>query len=217
MTDRTNQAYELLAQLRTDMARLHDLQGITPMRRNPGWAPSPDRIAAAGKQHLIERAETINQLARGLKPIGASPAPIDLVVPSTLKDVTDDLGDLQDAVLERHAPDMAPAHTTPRRIGRIINLLHRIGADDVLLDHVLSETRRMLARVRYALGESEEVRQLALRCPVCGARSLHELPARGVVVCGNAACRCTAPDCRCADPDRPRRHEWSALPEGISA
>jgi hypothetical protein len=217
MTDRTDTAYELLTQLRTDLSRLQDLQGIEPMRRGRGWAPSPDRIAAAGKAHLIERAETINQLARGLKPIGASPALIDLVVPSTLKDVTDELGDLQDAVLERHAPDIAPAATAPRRIGRIINLLHKIGTDDVLLDHVLAETRRMLGRVRYALGESEEVRQLATRCPHCGARSLHELPARGVVVCGNAACRCSDPDCRCHDEDRPRRHEWSALPEGISA
>lgn len=208
--DRTHHAYEALSALRTDLTRLEDLQGEGPIRRATSWGPTPEQIAQAGRRHLAERADTLHQLSKGLAPIGASPAPADLVVLDTIRDVRIDLGDLQDACLERHAPDLAPAHTSARRIGRIITLLPKIGADEILLDHVLAETRRMRARVRYALGENEEIRQLADRCPHCNARSLRALIDRGLVVCSNTMCRCTDPTCSCHDETDHRRHQWAA-------
>ena len=214
--ERTNDLYEALSALRNEHAGLAAMRWDQPIHRAPGWGPSPEQLTTAGKRWRQERDETFAQLRQGLKPIGASPALIDLTIPSVLKDVSDDLGDLQDAVLERVAPDIRPARTVPTRVGRIINLLGRIGADEPLLEHVTAEVRRMRARIRYARGESEEVRQLRNRCPICGARSLRELPDRGLVVCGNAACRCSDPTCHCHN-DRPRRHQWSALPEGIPA
>jgi hypothetical protein len=150
----------------------------------------------------------LGQLRQGIKPIGASPAPADLTVLDTLRDVEADLADLLDAVLERVAPRTRASATSPRRIAQLITLLTKVGADDELLGHVVGEARRMHRRVRHALGDSEEVRQLAQRCPFCGARSLRILVERDLVVCGNAGCRCDDAACRCGDPDRPRRHQW---------
>lgn len=214
--ERTQRLYEDLSALRDEYANLTTMPWDASIRRAPGWGPSPEQLAAAGQRWKQERAETFAQLRQGLKPIGASPALIDLTIPSVLKDVADELGDLQDAILERVAPDIRPARTVPSRIGRIINLLGRIGADEPLLDHVTAETRRMRARIRYARGESEEVRQLRNRCPICGARSLRELPDRGLVVCASAACRCDDTNCSCHDETDYRRHQWSAL-ERITA
>ena len=80
---------------------------------------------------------------------------------------------------------------------------------DDLLDHLTAETRRMHGRVRHALGDTEEVRQLSERCPHCNALSLRALMDRGIIVCGNAACRCADTTCGCHHPDRPRRHQWT--------
>lgn len=208
--DRTTVAYEALSALRTDLARLEDLRGEGPIRRATGWGPTPEQIAQAGRRHMEERADTLHQLSKGLAPIGASPAPADLVVLDTIRDVRIDLGDLLDACIDRVAPTTNPAHTSARRIGQLVNLLTKIGAVPDLLDHLLSETQRMRARVRYALGENEEIRQLRVRCPLCGARSLRELTARGLIMCSNTMCRCADPTCPCSDPDRPRRHQWNA-------
>ena len=207
--DRTQHAYETLSALRADLATLTDLKGTGRIRRTTGWGPSPDQITAAGARHAAERADTFTQLRSGLAPIGSSPAPADLIVLDTLRDTETDLRDLLAAILDRTAPQIAPAHTTPRRIGQIITLLPKIGAVDDLLDHLLAETGRMHRRVRHALGDTEEIRQLAERCPHCRAKSLRALMDRGVIVCGNAACRCTDDACPCDHPDRPRRHQWA--------
>lgn len=214
---RTAHADAQLEALRIDYARLQDLNGIAPLRRPATWAPSPNQLAATGRRWREERTEVLGQLAHGIKPIGASPALIDLTIPAVLKDVADDIGDLQDAVLERHAPDILPAARVPARVARIISLLPKIGTDEMLLDHVLSETRRMRARIRYALGESEEARQLAARCPVCRARSLHVLPEREMTVCANAACRCDDEMCGCHDEERPARHQWPVINWAVGA
>ncbi|MCY9786851.1 hypothetical protein KIK06_23490 [Nocardiopsis sp. EMB25] len=214
--ERTATTCATLTALRTDLAHLSDLRGAGRIRRWAGWGPSPEQIAQAGARHAAERAETFDQLRQGLAPIGASPAPADLIVLDTLRDVETDLADLLDAVCDRVAPTIRRSATNPRRIAQIITLLTKVGADDDLLGHVLSETRRLHRRVRYALGDTEDVRQLRNRCPICGARSLRELPDRGVVVCANPGCWCDDPACGCHDEHRPRRHEWSAL-EGIPA
>lgn len=207
--DRTQHAYELLSALRTDLATLTDLKGAGQIRRRTGWGPSPDQITATGQRHAAERADAFAQMRQGLKPIGASPAPADLTVLDTLRDVEHDLAELLGACLERVAPSITPAHTSPRRIGQLVTLLPKVGAVDDLLDHLLTETRRMHRRVKHALGDTEEVRQLTERCPHCNALSLRALMDRGVIVCGNASCQCDDDQCPCSDPDRPRRHTWT--------
>lgn len=206
--ERTARAAETLTSLRGDLEHLADLRGTGPVRRLTGWGPSTEQLAAAGARHAVERSETFAQLRQGLAPIGASPAPADLVVLDTLRMVTTDLGDLLDAVCDRIAPRVRRSTTAPRRIGQLVNLLTKVGADDDLLGHVTTEARRMHARVRHALGDTEEVRRLSERCPHCNALSLRALMDRGLVVCGNATCRCGDDQCGCHNETRPRRHHW---------
>lgn len=206
--ERTARAAEALTALRGDLEHLADLRGAGPVRRLTGWGPSTEQLVAAGARHAAERAETFHQLRQGLAPIGASPAPADLVVLDTLRMVTTDLADLLDAVCDRVAPRVRRSTTNPRRIGQLINLLTKVGADDTLLDHVTTEARRMHRAVKHALGDTEEVRRLSERCPHCGSLSLRALMDRGTVVCGNATCQCADTTCGCHHPDRPRRHQW---------
>ncbi|MEU0492583.1 hypothetical protein ABZ249_25430 [Nocardiopsis sp. NPDC006139] len=208
--DHTQRACETLTALRADLEHLTDLRGVGRVRRWGGWGPSLEQIAAAGARHAAERVDTLEQLANGIVPIGASPAPADLVVLDTLRMVEIDLADLLDAVCDRIAPRTRRSTTNPRRIGQLVSLLTRVGAERDLLDHVLSEARRMHRAVKHALGDTEEVRQLADRCPHCNAKSLRALMDRGVVVCGNGFCRCSDDTCGCHHPSRPRRHTWSA-------
>ena len=208
--DRTQRACETLTALRADLEHLTDLRGAGRVRRWGGWGPSLEQIAAAGARHTAERTDTLEQMANGIVPIGASPAPADLVVLDTLRMVETDLADLLDAVCDRIAPRTRRSTTNPRRIGQLVSLLTRVGAERDLLDHVLSEAHRMHRAVKHALGDTEEVRQLADRCPHCRARSLRALMDRGLVVCGNVFCRCSDDTCGCQHPDRPRRHTWSA-------
>ena len=218
--DRTATACEALTALRGDLATLADLRWEAPIRRRSGWGPSPEQVAAAGARHALERWEAMGQLRQGLKPIGASPAPGDLTVLDTLRSVEADLGDLLDAVCDRVAPQVRRSATAPRRIGQLVNLLTKVGAEDDLLEHVLSETRRMHRQVKHALGDTEEVRRLTSRCPHCRSLSLRALMDRGIIVCGNAGCRCTDDTCGCHHETRPRRHEWpitSTLTEEIAA
>ena len=206
--ERTARAAEALSALRADLEHLADLRGAGPVRRLTGWGPSTEQLVAAGQRYVSERAETFHQLRQGLAPIGASPAPADLVVLDTLRMVTTDLADLLDAVCDKVAPRVRRSTTTPRRVGQIINLLTKVGADDDLLDHVTAEARRMHRAVKHALGDTEEVRRLTERCPHCNALSLRALMDRGTVVCGNATCQCADTTCGCHHPDRPRRHQW---------
>ncbi|WP_433699085.1 hypothetical protein [Nocardiopsis sp. CA-288880] len=220
MNDRTNQAYAALSDLRALLADMADT--THPIHRPTGWGPTLEQVADAGRLHAAERHDALVQLARGLKPLGASPAPGDLTVMQTRRDIDTDIADLEEAVRERVAPQMRPAATTNRRIGRIISLLPKIGAVDDLMTHVLAEACRLRARARWALGDSGEVRKLTARCPHCGAKSLRELTDRAVVTCSNIACRCMDPTCGCHDATAARHHQWHAsqwhtITEGISA
>ncbi|WP_344098595.1 hypothetical protein, partial [Nocardiopsis tropica] len=114
----TDAAYTGLARLRDDYRLLTEADGH--IRRTPGL-PTPERLAAAGRAHLTDRAETLGLLSRGLKPLGASPAPgVDLVRVDILTDVALALGELEEAVIERVAPTLATTDTAARRIGTII-------------------------------------------------------------------------------------------------
>jgi nitrite reductase/ring-hydroxylating ferredoxin subunit len=220
MTDRTTQAYAALNDLRSLLADMRDT--THPIHRPTGWGPTPEAIADAGRLHTLERHDALTQLARGIKPLGASPAPGDITVMQTRRDIDTDIADLEEAVRDRVAPQMRPAATTNRRIGAIVKLLPKVAAVDDLLTHVLSEAYRLRAKARWALGDSGEVRKLTARCPHCGAKSLRELADRGVVTCSNTACRCDDDTCPCGDEAAPRRHQWHAaqwhtITEGISA
>lgn len=208
MNDRTNTAYTALSDLRALLADMADT--THPVHRPTGWGPTLEQIAATGRLHALERHDALTQLARGITPIGASPAPGDLTVMQTRRDIDTDIADLEEAVRERVAPQMRGAATTTRRIGTIIKLLPKVGAVDDLMTHVLAEAHRLRAKARWALGDAGEVRKLAARCPHCGARSLRELPDRAVVTCSNTACQCTDNTCPCDDPAAPRRHQWHA-------
>ena len=208
MTDRTNTAYEVLSDLRALLADMADT--THPVHRPTGWGPTIEQVADAGRLHAAERHDALTQLAHGIKPLGASPAPGDLTVIQTRRDIDLDVADLEDAVRERVAPQMPPAATTTGRIGTIIKLLPKVGAVDDLMTHVLSEAYRMRAKARWALGDSGEVRKLTARCPHCGAKSLRELPDRAMVTCSNTACRCTDPTCACQHDAAARHHQWHA-------
>lgn len=179
--------------------------------RRPRGLPTPERMAAAGEAWAAERADTLQQLAQGLAPLGASPAPagVDLVRLDTLDAVAAGLDQLERDVIAWVAPSLAPTDTAARRVDTIARLLPKIGSHPDLLGHVRREVRRLHSRVQYALGETDEVRTLAPRCPYCGARSLREIVGRDLVVCVNAGCRCEDDLCGCRE-ETPTRHQWHA-------
>ncbi|MFJ9555307.1 hypothetical protein ACIRPH_15925 [Nocardiopsis sp. NPDC101807] len=137
MNDRTNQAYAALSDLRSLLADMADT--THPIHQPTGWSPTVEQVADAGRLHAAERHDPLTQLARGLKPLGASPAPGDITVMQTRRDIDLDIADLEDAVRERVAPQMRGAATTNGLIGTIIKLLPKIGTVDDLMTHVLAE------------------------------------------------------------------------------
>jgi hypothetical protein len=219
MQARADAALRALDALRADLRHLTTATGRI---HRPTPAPSPDQIAAAGRRHLAERADTIEQMRRGITPIGSSPAPGDLTITSTLARVDRDLAVLVRAV--QYGLGDTPAPIRPRltttgfrlatgpeaHITRLVRLVPRAAAYLEVIDHVLGETRRIHGSVRWALGDAEEVRTLPTRCYICGAKSLRAFPARGIIRCVNASCRCDTDGCGCSDTDRPTRHWWPA-------
>jgi hypothetical protein len=215
-------ATRVLAALDRLRADLRLLTRTTGRIHRPTPAPGPAQIAAAGRRWAAERADTLEQMRRGITPIGASPAPGDLTIPSTLARADRDLGVLVRAV--QYGLGDVPAPARPKlatrgfrpvvgpeaHITRLVKLVPRAVAHEDLADHLLSEIRRIHATVRWALGDAEEVRALPTRCYICGAKSLRAFPARGIIRCVNASCRCEEAGCGCADPDRPTRHWWPA-------
>lgn len=85
--------------------------------RRPRGLPTPERMAAAGEAWAAERADTLQQLAQGLAPLGASPAPagVDLVRIDTLAAVAAGLERLERDVIAWVAPSLAPTDTVRRR------------------------------------------------------------------------------------------------------
>lgn len=138
---------------------------------------------------------------------GYSAAPLRLHVSDTIRDITDGVVELEEAVRERLRLPRARRAGVVERLRRIAGALDAIGADPVLAAHVRDETRRMARRCARALGDTETVVRISGRCSWCGSVSLRAFPDRGAVLCVNPGCRCSDKDCGCHD-DPAYRHAW---------
>ncbi|GGS86800.1 hypothetical protein [Streptomyces chromofuscus] len=164
----------------------------------PGYMPGG---AARWIDSLIHRfPELIEELtpSHGSRP--ASPVrgprastpgapPVRLFVSDTLRDITDGVVELEEAVRERVGLRPVRPVPVPERLRRIAGLLDRIAADADLAVHVEAETRRMALRCARALGDPEQVVRIAGRCPACDSVSLRAFPERAEVRCVNPVCR----------------------------
>nr|WP_245883043.1 hypothetical protein [Streptomyces hyaluromycini] len=179
-------------------------RGTSPARR-----PTPAPPAADLADRLrAERAEALLlQQAQGLVAPGHSAAPLRLHISDTIRDITDGVVELEEAVRDRLGLPRVRRASVPERLRRIGGLLDGIAADPVLAAHVRDETRRMARRCARALGDTETVVRVTGRCPWCDSVSLRAFPDRAAVLCVNPACRCADPDCGCHD-DPAYRHTW---------
>ncbi|MEU6141392.1 hypothetical protein ABZ848_13610 [Streptomyces sp. NPDC047081] len=179
----------------------------------PGRAGAAPRSSAHpapeyGAELRREREEALLFHQRhGLAVPGHSAAPLRLHISDTIRDITDGVVELEEAVRERLGLPRARRATVPERLRRMAGLLDDIAADPVLAAHVRDESRRMARRCARALGDTETVVRVSGRCPWCDSVSLRAFPDRGGVLCINPACRCTVPDCGCHD-DPAYRHTW---------
>ncbi|MEV6420741.1 hypothetical protein [Streptomyces sp. NPDC051662] len=135
-------------------------------------APSPGRAPAG---------------PRGPRPTGGS-TPVRLFVSDTLRDITDGVMELEEAVRERLALRPVRPASVPVRLRRIAGVLDRIAADTDLATHVEDEARRMARRCARALGDPEQLIRLPGRCSACSSVSLRAFPERDEVRCVNPAC-----------------------------
>ncbi|MFJ6484018.1 MULTISPECIES: hypothetical protein [unclassified Streptomyces] len=156
----------------------------------------------------VERREALLlQQEHGLTASGHSAAPIRLHVSDTIRDVTDGVVELEEAVCARLGIPRPRRAPVPERLRRLAAMLDGIGAHPVLARHVRDELRRMARRCARVLGDTEQVVRVSGRCPWCDSVSLRAFPDRRAVLCVNPACRCTVGDCGCHD-DPAYRHLW---------
>ncbi|MEU0597687.1 hypothetical protein ABZ484_05455 [Streptomyces sp. NPDC006393] len=175
-----------------------------PSHRPAG--PSPADLAVRLRQ---EREEALLLRQRhGLVAPGHSAAPLRLHISDTIRDITDGVVELEEAVRDRLGRPRVRRAPVPERLRRIAELLDDVAADPVLAAHVRDEARRMARRCARALGDTETVVRVSGRCPWCDSVSLRAFPDRGAVLCVNPACRCSDPDCGCHD-DPAYRHTWN--------
>lgn len=180
----------------------------------PGRASAVHRPAAPPPADLAgrlreERAEALlMQQRHGLAVPGHSAAPLRLHISDTIRDITDGVTELEEAVRDRLGLPRVRRAPVAERLRRIAALLDGIAADPVLAAHVRDETRRMARRCARALGDTETVVRVSGRCPWCDSVSLRAFPDRDAVLCVNPACRCTDPLCGCHD-DPAYRHTWA--------
>ncbi|MEV7285459.1 hypothetical protein AB0O01_12970 [Streptomyces sp. NPDC093252] len=138
---------------------------------------------------------------------GPGAAPLRLHVSDTLRDITDGVVELEEAVRDRLGLPRPRRAPVPERLRRIAALLDDIGRDALLAAHVHDEARRMARRCARVLGDPETVVRMSGRCPHCDSVSLRAFPERGAVLCVNPGCRCADPRCGCAG-DPAHRHTW---------
>ncbi|MFD9562003.1 hypothetical protein [Streptomyces sp. NPDC059994] len=116
-------------------------------------------------------------------------APIRLHISDAVRDITDGVVELEEAVRERLG--LRPAAPAPvvARLRRIAGLLDRVRELPDLAEHLTQETRRMARRCARELGDPEQMIRLDGRCPACDSVSLRIFPERGAVLCVNPVCR----------------------------
>ncbi|GAA0578290.1 hypothetical protein [Streptomyces crystallinus] len=119
----------------------------------------------------------------------ATTAPIRLHISDAVRDITDGVVELEEAVRERLG--LRPAAPAPVvvRLRRVAGLLDRIRELPDLAAHLTEETRRMARRCARELGDPEQMIRLGGRCPACDSVSLRIFPERGAVLCVNPVCR----------------------------
>ncbi|MFE2440101.1 hypothetical protein ACFXA8_36460, partial [Streptomyces sp. NPDC059409] len=161
-------------------------------------APAPGRTRAEREEAL--RAEQLH----GLTPSGPSTAPLRLHVSDAVRDITDGVVELDEAVHDRLRLPRPRRAQVAGRLLRVAALLGRAADDTLLVEHIRDEVRRMARRCTRALGAAEPVVRVSGRCPWCDSVSLRALPARRAVLCVNPACRCADQDCDCRTDPAPR-------------
>ncbi|SCK29381.1 hypothetical protein YUWDRAFT_02193 [Streptomyces sp. AmelKG-D3] len=187
------------------------LAELAPAYRSPSAPraiPARAHPAPAGPTRA-EREEALRaEQAHGITPSGARTSPLRLHVSDAVRDITDGVIELDEAVHDRLRLPRPRREQVPGRLLRVAGLLDRAAGDDVLLAHVRDEVRRMARRCTRALGGAEPVVRVSGRCPWCDSVSLRAFPARRAVLCVNPACRCADRACDCRT-DPAHRHAWS--------
>ncbi|MFD7220754.1 hypothetical protein ACFV9P_07040 [Streptomyces sp. NPDC059892] len=195
------------------------LDELAPGRAAPAAtrAPTPGR-PAPDLQIRAERRDALrNEQVHGLAVPGHTAAPLRLYVSDAIRDITDGVVELDEAVHHKLGLPRPRRAQVPERLLRIAGLLDRIAAEPVLARHVRDEARRMARRCARTLGDTEPMVRVNGRCPWCDSVSLRAFPSRRAVLCVNPACRCGEDACDCA-ADPAFRHfweaaEWAALAE----
>ncbi|GGT88465.1 hypothetical protein [Streptomyces lateritius] len=181
---------------------------LAPGRRSPvGTAPAAPSTA---RDELIreERREALLLRQRhGLVVPGHGAAPIRLHISDAIRDITDGVVELEEAVRARLGLPRPARAQVIERLRRIAALLDDVAAHPDLARHVRDELRRMARRCARTLGDAEPVVRVSGRCPWCDSVSLRAFPDRRAVLCVNPACTCTVEDCGCQD-DPAYRHLW---------
>ncbi|WP_249466093.1 hypothetical protein [Streptomyces fradiae] len=187
-------------ELLTELAPGRPSPAAAPARR----APSPE---AAERIRAERRDALLVEKRHGLTAPGYSAAPLRLHVSDAVRDITDGVVELDEAVHDKLGLGRPRHARVPQRLARIAGLLGEVAAHPALAAHVRDESRRMARRCARVLGDSESVVRVRGRCPWCDSVSLRAFPARRAVLCVNPACRCDAAACDCRT-DPAYRHVW---------
>lgn len=184
---------------------------LAPSYRSPSAPPaipsgSPTTPAGPTRAEREEALRT--EQAHGLTPSGSRTSPVRLHISDAVRDITDGVIELDEAVHDRLRLPRPRRDRVTGRLLRIAGLLDRTADDDVLRAHIRDEARRMARRCTRALGGAEPVVRVSGRCPWCDSVSLRAFPARRAVLCVNPACRCADRACDCRT-DPAHRHAWS--------
>ncbi|WP_411071416.1 hypothetical protein [Streptomyces sp. cmx-4-25] len=167
-------------------------------------APSPgdaERIREERRDSLLA------QQRHGTPVPGYSAAPLRLHVSDAVRDITDGVVELDEAVHDKLGLGRPRHARVPQRLVRIAGFLPRVATHPELAAHVRDEARRMARRSARVLGDSETMVRVNGRCPWCDSVSLRAFPARRAVLCVNPACRCAGGECDCRT-DPAYRHVW---------
>ncbi|MFJ8695341.1 hypothetical protein [Streptomyces roseolilacinus] len=188
-------------ELLTELAPGRPSPGTAPERRR---APSPETARRVREER---RDALLVEQRHGLTAPGYSAAPLRLHVSDAVRDITDGVIELDEAVHDKLGLGRPRHARVPQRLVRIAGLLDRVAGHPALAAHVRDESRRMARRCARVLGDSESIVRVRGRCPWCDSVSLRAFPARRAVLCVNPACRCDAAECDCRT-DPAYRHVW---------
>ncbi|MEU7134520.1 hypothetical protein [Streptomyces sp. NPDC046261] len=161
-----------------------------------------------GRELAPSRTARPAAMTTGRAPRTAPSAPIRLFVSDTIRDITDGVVELEEAVCDKLRLPRPPRGTVEQRLTRLIAGLDLICGDPVLAEHVRAEARRMARRCSLALGDAETPVRVRGRCPHCDSVSLRVFPHRETVLCVNPGCRCADAACAC-HTDARHRHAWA--------